>query len=168
MTERHLMPTSARRAKPTGLARRLLKLPNLLYRWHLGWLLGHRFLLLTHRGRKSGLVRHTVLEVVRYDPATRESVVLSGLGASADWYRNIAAEPALAVQTGRRRYPPRHRLLSPEEAAAVAAGFERCHPLEARVGARVLGRLGWAAGEARPTWRALAAEIPMVAFRPCD
>ncbi|HEX5503647.1 MAG TPA: nitroreductase family deazaflavin-dependent oxidoreductase [Thermomicrobiales bacterium] len=158
----------SRRARPTGLVRRILKLPALLYRWRLGWLLGHRFLALTHRGRKSGLLRRTVLEVVHYDPATRESVVVSGLGGAADWYRNIQAQPALAVQTGRRRYPPRQRFLTPEEAAAVAAEFARRHPLEARVALWALGRLGWAAGAARPTWRALAAEIPMVAFRPRD
>ncbi|HEX5503200.1 MAG TPA: nitroreductase family deazaflavin-dependent oxidoreductase [Thermomicrobiales bacterium] len=168
MTERQFMPTASRRVKPTGLVRRLLHVPDLLYRWHLGWLLGHRFLLLTHRGRKSGLVRRTVLEVVYYDPATRESVVLSGLGATADWYRNIEAQPATMVQTGRRRYPPRHRLLAPAEAAAVAAEFARRHPLEARVAVRVLGRLGWSAGDEHPTWPALAAEIPMVAFRPRD
>jgi hypothetical protein len=50
---------------PTGWVRALLRLPILLYRLHLGWLLGHRFLLLTHVGRKSGLQRRTVLEVVR-------------------------------------------------------------------------------------------------------
>jgi deazaflavin-dependent oxidoreductase (nitroreductase family) len=166
-TERQPMPTpSSLRAKPTGLLRWSLKLPIVLYRWRLGWLFGHRFLLLTHRGRTSGLIRRAVLEVVRYDPATRESVVLSGWGAAADWYRNIRAQPAIEVQTGRLRYPPQQRLLTPEEAIAVAADFERRHPIEARIAPRILGWLGWSAGGARPSWRAQAAVIPMVAFRP--
>jgi hypothetical protein len=39
----------------------MLKLPLLLYRLGLGWIFGHRFLLLTHKGRRSGKVRQTVL-----------------------------------------------------------------------------------------------------------
>ena len=39
-------------------------MPIYLYRLDLGRLLGHRFLLLVHRGRKSGLLRETVLEVI--------------------------------------------------------------------------------------------------------
>jgi hypothetical protein len=59
-------------------------LPIYLYRLDLGRLLGHRFLLLVHRGRKSGLLRETVLEVLLHDPATNESVVLSAWGEKAD------------------------------------------------------------------------------------
>jgi hypothetical protein len=34
--------------------------------WHLEWLFGERSLLLTHTGRRTGLRRQTVLEVVEY------------------------------------------------------------------------------------------------------
>ena len=168
MTARRSLPDTSLRAKPVGFLRRVFRFPILLYRWHLGWLFGHRFLLLTHRGRKTGLVRRTVLEVVQYDPATRESVVISGWGGAADWYRNIQAQPASEVRTGRRRYSPQQRLLSPDEVATVAATFERRHPIEARLAPRVLAWLGWSHGDERPSWRALATEIPMVAFRPRD
>jgi deazaflavin-dependent oxidoreductase (nitroreductase family) len=138
------------------------RLPALLYRVHLGWLLGHRFLLLTHRGRKSGRRRQTVLEVVRYDPATHESVVASGWRDRADWYRNLLAHPALAVQTGRERYLPTQRFLTPVEASAVLREYERHHPWAALVGEKLLGLpFGSAAGD-----RAAAAAPPMVAFRP--
>jgi deazaflavin-dependent oxidoreductase (nitroreductase family) len=90
-------------APPSGWLRLALKAPRWLYRLHLGWLLGHRFLLLTHRGRRSGRVYSTVLEVVRYDPATDESVVVSGWGDRADWYNNIQKTTVLAIQTGRER-----------------------------------------------------------------
>ena len=156
------------RARPTGLLHRFFRFPNLLYRRHLGWIFGHRFLLLEHRGRKTGQLRQTMLEVVQYDPATRESVVLSGWGKTSDWYRNIRANPAVAVQTGRQRYEPEQRFLSPEEAAMVAARFARDHPIEARIAPRILRWLGWSGGDARPNWRAMATEIPMVAFRPRD
>jgi deazaflavin-dependent oxidoreductase (nitroreductase family) len=80
---------------PSGALRLAFRLPIYLYRLNLGWLLGHRFLQLVHRGRRSGLLRETVLEVLHYDPATGESVVLSAWGEKADWYRNVEATPAL-------------------------------------------------------------------------
>ena len=105
------------------------RLPIYLYRLKLGWSLGHRFLLLIHRGRKSGLLHQTVLEVIRYNPAAEESVVLSARGEKADWYRNIDASPALEVRTGRERYVPKQRFLAPEENHAVILEYARRHPL---------------------------------------
>src|SRR5262249_48784206 len=63
---------------PSPLLRKFFRAPGWLYRMRLGWLLGDRFVQLSHRGRSSGRVYRTVLEVVRYDPRTRESVVCSG------------------------------------------------------------------------------------------
>src|ERR1051326_6299178 len=67
------------------LLRGFLSAPGWLFRLGLGRLLGHRFLELTHRGRRSGRRYRTVLEVVRYDPRTQESIVCSGWGTRADW-----------------------------------------------------------------------------------
>jgi deazaflavin-dependent oxidoreductase (nitroreductase family) len=63
-------------------------------------LLGHRFLALTYSGRKTGRVYETVLEVLRYDPATSESIAVSAYGPAAGWYRSLQAEPAVRVRTG--------------------------------------------------------------------
>jgi deazaflavin-dependent oxidoreductase (nitroreductase family) len=112
------------RTRPSGLLRLALKLPSLLYRAHLGWLLGHRFLLVTHRGRKTGRVHQTVLEVARYDPTTGESIVVAGWGAKTDWYRNLQANPALAIQTGRERYRRRAAGLGSVE-KGIAALIDR-------------------------------------------
>ena len=60
------------RSIPSGTLRLVFRLPIYLYHLNLGWLLGHRGILLIHRGRKSQLLRETVLEVARYDPATKE------------------------------------------------------------------------------------------------
>ncbi|MDI3340155.1 MAG: nitroreductase family deazaflavin-dependent oxidoreductase [Sphaerobacter sp.] len=113
------------RTKPRGLVRRLLRLPIPLDERWLGGLLGHRFLLPTHRGRASGHLHQTVLEGLRYDPATRECIVVSAWGPRADWYRNLQAGPAVEVRTGRLRYAPTHRVLDRDEAAAVLARWER-------------------------------------------
>jgi len=79
------------------------------------------------------------LEVILYEPATRESVVLSAWGEKADWYRNTVATPALEVRTGGQRYVPEQRFLAPEENHAVIYEYGRRHPLAFRVFARVFG-----------------------------
>lgn len=58
----------------------MLRLPIYLYHAGLSSLLDHRFMLLTHRGRKSGRVYETVLEVILYHPQTQTSFVASGWG----------------------------------------------------------------------------------------
>jgi hypothetical protein len=50
----------------------IFKLPFVLYRLRLGWILGHRFMQLTHVGRRSGKVRRTVLAVLYFETQTRE------------------------------------------------------------------------------------------------
>ncbi len=138
-------------------------MPIYLYRLDLGWLLGHRFLLLVHRGRKTGLLHQTVLEVVLYDPSIRESVVVSAWGEDADWYRNLQKCPAIEIETGRESYEPLQRFLSPEEANAALASYERRHPWAARI----LGRLlGYPLGGPEAARRAFAESVCLVAFRP--
>jgi deazaflavin-dependent oxidoreductase (nitroreductase family) len=138
-------------------------LPIYLYRLNLGWLLGHRFLLLVHRGRRSGLLRETVLEVFLHDSATRESVVLAAWGEKADWYRNVGASPALEVRTAGQRYVPEQRFLAPEENHAVISDYGRRHPLAFRVFAIVFGYPPDGTEAAR---REVARSLRLVAFRP--
>jgi deazaflavin-dependent oxidoreductase (nitroreductase family) len=151
------------KAKPSGILRLAFRLPIYLYRLNLGWLLGHRGLLLIHQGRKSGLLRETVLEVIRYDPATKESVVLSAWGEKADWYRNIKATPAIEVRTGGERYVPEHRFLAPEENYTEITEYERHHPLAVRIFAQMFG---YPLGGTERARREFASSLRLVAFRP--
>jgi len=151
------------KSKPAGALRLAFRLPIYLYRLNLSWMLGHRFLLLIHLGRKSGLLRETVLEVILYDPATRESVALSAWGEKADWYRNIEAVPALEVRTGGQRYVPEQRFLVPEENHAIISDYGQRHPLAFRVFARVFGYPLDGTEAAR---REVACSLRLVAFRP--
>jgi deazaflavin-dependent oxidoreductase (nitroreductase family) len=153
------------RSKPAGALRLAFRLPIYLYRLNLGWLLGHRFLLFVHRGRRSGLLRETVLEVLLYEPATKESVVFSVWGEKADWYRNIVAFPALEVRTGAQRYVPEQRFLAPEENHAIICDYARRHPLAFRVFARVFG---YPLDETVAARREFACSLRLVAFRPRD
>ena len=65
---------------PTGVGRFFLRLPIWLYKIGLGGLLGNRFLMLHHIGRKTGLVRQAVLEVVRFEKETDTFIVAVGFG----------------------------------------------------------------------------------------
>jgi len=125
-------------------ARWLVRAPIGLYRARLGFLLGSRFLMLEHTGRKSGARRYVVLEVIdRPRPGTY--MVPSAFGNRAQWIRNVRADPHVRVYTGRRRAVPAvARLLTAGEAAAVLAKYEHKHPrayksigsvLEAAIGA---------------------------------
>jgi deazaflavin-dependent oxidoreductase (nitroreductase family) len=107
------------------VTRKLINSPVRLYERNLGWLLGNRFVCLTHAGRKSGRRYRTVLEVLRTDEAADEIVVLVGQGPSADWYRNIQAHPGIEMVAGRRNFVPQHRVLDEAEALAVMSDYER-------------------------------------------
>src|SRR5579864_2518256 len=101
------------------LARLIFRLPLIVYRLGLGWMLGHQFLVLTHVGRRSGRVHQTVLKVLHYDRLTHECVVASAWGRGTDWYRNIEVRSALAVQTGNDWYVPDQRAVAADEAVCV-------------------------------------------------
>ena len=154
-------------SRPSRFLKVLFGAPSWFYRIGVGWMLGKRSLAVTHRGRRSGQPHQTVLEVMFFDRDTEESVVASAYGPRADWYRNLQAEPALRVQTGRMDYIPEQRFLTPQQARDAAARFCREHPWEARMVSRVLPAFGAAIpidSESSPT--DLLASLPMVAFRP--
>jgi deazaflavin-dependent oxidoreductase (nitroreductase family) len=168
----HEPPTTAaeparvagRPGQPRGALRWALRLPIRLYHANLGWLCGHQFMLLAHQGRRSGLRRETMLEVVRYDRRTHECIVVSGWGERADWLRNIRAHPALEVRIGRERYVPEQRLLSPDEVATELVDYARRYPWRARLIPRILAWDG--PGSAPTDLRDFAAALRMVAFHP--
>ena len=145
---------------------RLLAAPARLYDWDAGWLLGRRFLRLTHAGRRSGRVYRTMLESVGEQRSTRELFVVAGLGRSA---RGIAT-----CWPGRRwrsrslvRFRPIYREVGPAEAVGVLAAYEDRNRLIAPVLRLVLSRLvGWRYDSTPAARLRLLSELPMIAFRP--
>jgi deazaflavin-dependent oxidoreductase (nitroreductase family) len=153
--------------RPGAGLRRLLQLPAWLYRRNCGWLLGKRFLLLIHIGRRTRLTRSTVLEVMEYRETTGEAVVASGWGRHAEWLRNIDATPNFEIVLGTRRFAAAHRVLGVDEAAEVLAGYERRNRLAGPIIRLVLGRLlGWRYDGSDTARRRAAAQLPLIAFRP--
>lgn len=140
----------------------LFKLPIFLYRIKLGGLLGNRFMQLTHIGRRSGKVRKTILAVLRYDPQTQEILAVSAWKGS-DWYYNIQTTPALQVESGRVKYVPQQRTLSPEEIATAFFEYCRRYPIFSRIICRIPG---WKWDSTYEEFLELARTLRGVAFRP--
>lgn len=140
----------------------IFKLPILLYRLKLGWMLGNRFMLLTHIGRHSGRVRRTILAVLQFDPKTQEILAVSAWKGS-DWYYNIQAAPALKVESGRVAYSPQQRTLSPEEITTAFVEYRKQHPFFSRIICRIPG---WKWDATYEEFFELACTLRGVAFRP--
>lgn len=146
---------------PSGCSRLFFRAPIWLYRLGLGRLLGNRMLLLHHKGRITGLSRKAVLEVVRYDPLDNSYVVNAGFGPQSDWYRNVMANPEVAVESGGRTDQLKARRLTAEEGAAAMLAFAHKHPRQARLFAPYLG---YRVNGSDDDWRALGRELIFVAF----
>lgn len=101
-------------------------------------MLGRRSVLLEHTGRKSGLPRETVLEVIRHDDQSFD--VAAVWGAKSDWFRNIEADPNVRISTGRIRRAEATAVLADVATAESAfAGYTEAHPAAARALGKSLG-----------------------------
>lgn len=150
-----------------GVLRYVFRAPGYLYRWRIGFLLGHRFLLLTHTGRRSGLPRQTVLEVMEYRSESGEAIVMSGFGRDSNWLLNISANSNEEIQLGSRHFHATHRMLNEDEAIRVLGGYERRNWLVAPIVRRVLSWLtGWPYHGTEEDRRRVVKQLPLIAFRP--
>lgn len=147
-----------------GPLRFFLRLPIWLYRAHLGWLLGGRFLLLTHTGRKSGKLHQTVLEVVRHDKPSNTYIIASGWGTRSDWMQNITKTPEVIIQVGNQRLSARAERLSPTQAESELRTYAQQHP-EAfrRLAGLMTGQPWWDGAE---YYQELAQSVPMFVLCP--
>ncbi|MFC7405374.1 nitroreductase family deazaflavin-dependent oxidoreductase [Georgenia alba] len=119
------------------IPRPLARAPIALFRAGLGALLGDTAVMVEHRGRRSGLPRHVVLEVLVAEPDA--VVVVSGYGERAQWFRNVRVDPRVRLWWGRAR-----GVLALAEVLDASAGrelletYRRLHPWRSRFVARVL------------------------------
>ncbi len=119
------------RTPPHGIGRWIARTPRYLYRIGLGRLLGRRFVLLEHQGRRTGTNRQTVLEVIEADAMSL--YVAAGWGPRSDWFRNITAEPSVAVSSGpMRKVPARATVMAKTDAVMVFERYDVAHPKSAR------------------------------------
>lgn len=108
--------------------RALVRAPVWMYRAGAGALLGPRLLMVEHIGRKSGIRRNVVLEILGH-PSADSYLVASGFGERAQWFRNIRADPRVRVYAG--SHPPATaiaRILTREEADRTLSDYVSRHP----------------------------------------
>lgn len=149
-------------APPKGFNRIIFRLPIGLYRWHLGWMLGGRFLLVNHIGRKSGLPRKVVIEVVRHDKNEHTIIVASGFGVKSQWYQNMQKTPDVTIQLGSKKYAAHAEFLSAEQGANEMVDYAHRHASAAHELAKLMG---YRVDGTDEDYFALGQEIPFVALK---
>jgi deazaflavin-dependent oxidoreductase (nitroreductase family) len=117
---------------PAGITRLLFRLPTVLYRLRLGWLLASRFLLVDHVGRISGQHRQVVLEVVEHDAGAGLYTIVSGYGTRAGWYRNLRKNPNVTITVGRRRMAAVAVPVTAAEGGEILLRYAKRHPVAIR------------------------------------
>ncbi len=160
------MPEKIKDAQPPrGLARLAWRVPIWFYRLGLGGLLGQRFVLLNHVGRKSGQPRQAVVEVVRHDDGTGAYIVASGFGEKADWYQNVMAHPDITIQVGRSRMAVHAERLPLPQATDEMLDYNRRHPAALRT---LSGIMGYRSDGSEADARFFAQVIPILALMPLE
>lgn len=140
-------------------ARAIARAPIAIYKAGFGFLFGQRVLLVEHTGRKSGLPRYVVLEVLRRLPGDRY-VVPSGRGTAADWYRNITQEHRVHVSVGRLRcVAATARRLDQDEARPLLQEYSAQRPGLSRLLGPLISRLMGRSGQSND---ALFETVPLV------
>jgi deazaflavin-dependent oxidoreductase (nitroreductase family) len=134
-------------------------MPIVLYRIKLGWLLNSRFLLLRHRGRRSGMLRSTVLEVVHRDPSIDAYYVAAAWARRAQWFQNVAADPRVGVTVGRRSFEGVAHILDAGERRRVLDEYRSRHGAAMRGLQRLFGYA---------TFDELVESTPIVELRPAS
>lgn len=161
------MPKKTGRSQsPTGLKRHFFRAPIWLYKQGLGGLLGGRFLLLNHVGRRSGQPRQTVLEVVDFDSQSGTYYVASGFGKKSDWYLNLLQTPDVTIQVGRKASPVVANPLQPDDSGQVMVDYAQRNPRAAK---QLMRLCGYEVDGSDEDYFTMGHDIiPIVALRPRD
>jgi deazaflavin-dependent oxidoreductase (nitroreductase family) len=86
---------------PSGLVRAMLRLPVWLYRLGLGEVLNLiHIMMLTTRGRRSGIARHTAIEYRRHGS---KFYAISAWGDRPHWFKNLQDYPYATLRLGSKR-----------------------------------------------------------------
>lgn len=120
--------------------------------------------MLTHTGRKSGLLPRVVLEVVSHDDKTGAYFVAVGWREKADWFKNIQATPAVTITIELQTITASAQDISPSDSIRIYLGYAQRHPLAFRELSRLMTDT-----TLRPTFNdcaILAESVPLVRLLP--
>ena len=150
--------------RPNRILRALLRAPIWFYRGNLGWMMGGRFLFLTHTGRKSGLKHQTVIEVVSHDETTGAYYVAAAWREKSDWYRNIQQNPSIGVQVRNHKFQANAEKISTQEAEERLWDYARKNPIP--FGKLVTVMLGERLPPDKEACRKVAESVPLISLTP--
>jgi deazaflavin-dependent oxidoreductase (nitroreductase family) len=154
----------SRRARVLG---RALRMPSVLdrrgTRWMLQALSPAPVIVLVHRGRKSGRVYKTPMEIMADDPDRGEFAVAPMWGRHSDWYRNVVAGGLIEVhRRGETLQVEWGELLDETERRAAWDAYRDAHPIYSRIILRTLVRVNALEGDPK---QAVLRELPMLRLR---
>jgi deazaflavin-dependent oxidoreductase (nitroreductase family) len=145
---------------------RTLRMPSVLDRKGTGWILQALspalVIVLVHRGRKSGRLYKTPVEILVDDPERGEFVVSPMWGRNSDWYRNVVAGGLVEVHVRGEVRQVEWRELDEAERRAAINAYREAHPFYSRVILRMLVRVNGFEGEPE---EAVIRELPMLGLR---
>lgn len=117
---------------PSGFSRLFWRAPTWIYRLGLGGLVKSRMLLLHHKGRKSGVARENVLEIVNYDKEADTYYVAAGFGRKSDWFQNILKDPQVSIVVGRKEKLVTAEPLPADESGRAMVEYAHRNPRAAK------------------------------------
>jgi deazaflavin-dependent oxidoreductase (nitroreductase family) len=128
-------------------------------------LIGIDWIVLTMRGRRSGVPREVMLDVIGHDDATDTWYVQPADGRRANWFQNLLATPTATVEVRGRRFEATAIDVTGPEGAEVILRFIRTHPLYARL---IVWFIPYVDSIDHPdeTLRAKLKTVPVMALRP--
>lgn len=120
--------------------------------------------MLTNIGRKSGLKRQVVLEVLYHNKTSGEYYVLSGWGDKSDWFMNIRKNPEVVVNIGGKRFEAIAFQITSEEAESVISKYAFEHPKAFRILSKRI--LGADLKITKTSLEKIAAFLPVICLQP--
>ena len=132
-----------------------------LYALGLGPIIGRFILLLSTRGRKTGLLRVTPLQ---YEEIEGAIFVGSSRGTKADWYRNILADPHVMVRVKSREF--RGLAECSADPAKIADFLEYRLKRHPRMVSAILRADGMPEAPSRADLEAYASRLALVVIKP--
>ena len=150
---------------PRGIRKIPWRLPIWIYRLRLGWIFGHRAILLIHKGRNSGKIRYAVLEVIKFEKASNVHYVASGFGGKSDWFQNIVKHPHVNIRTAGKTLAVKAQVLDVDGAQTVFNEYTDRHPNAIK---NLVKFIGYNIGDSHQDTLEFLRMIPVISFNPVD
>jgi deazaflavin-dependent oxidoreductase (nitroreductase family) len=153
----------SRKSRAARMLGRALRMPSALdrtgTRWMLQLLSPAPVIVLVHRGRNSGRLYKTPVEILVDDRERGEFVVSPMWGKSSDWYRNVVAGGLVEVHGRGEEWRIEWRQLDEAERRAAIGAYRDAHPLYSRIILRMLAQVNGFEGDRQ---EAVLRELPML------